>query len=184
MDREEAIFLINKNTIDSMSNTVRYEVLLNWWGIDQEDAIFNNLPDLLKHEILNSDEPPDYVMDEKYNSLIFEALKAKYIGVRNDFLSKRVSEILNTNHEVEGVQEELITCPCCDYKALSTKGEYDICPVCFWEDDGNTDPKSFSSPNHMTLAQARENFTKFGAVNESSLQFLEADRLEMYSKQM
>jgi len=34
----------------------------------------------------------------------------------------------------------------------------------------------------MPLAQARENFTDFGAVNELSLQFLEADRLELYSK--
>ncbi|WP_083682276.1 CPCC family cysteine-rich protein [Paenibacillus sp. FSL A5-0031] len=182
MEREDAILHIIKNMINIMPNTLRYEVLLNWWGIDQEDAVFNNLPDLLKYEILNSEEPPEYVMDDRYNSLIIEALKVKYIGVRNEFLSKKISEILYTSHVVEGVQEELITCPCCEYKTLPQKGEYDICPVCFWEDDGNTDLQYYSSPNHMSLAQARVNFTNFGAVNKLSLQFLEADRLELYSK--
>ncbi|WP_341278984.1 hypothetical protein [Paenibacillus sp. FSL H8-0537] len=46
--------------------------MLNWWGIAQEEAIFNHLPDSLKHEILNSDEPPEYVMDDKYNVLIMK----------------------------------------------------------------------------------------------------------------
>jgi hypothetical protein len=26
-------------------------------------------------------------------------------------------------------------CPCCGYHTLKAKGKYDICPVCFWEDD-------------------------------------------------
>ena len=26
-------------------------------------------------------------------------------------------------------------CLCCGYRTLDTRGEYDICPVCFWEDD-------------------------------------------------
>ncbi|MGG4143836.1 CPCC family cysteine-rich protein [Paenibacillus algorifonticola] len=182
MEREEAILHIIRNTIQTMNNTTKYEVLLNWWGIDQEEAIFNYLPGSLKREILNSDEPPEYVMDDKYNVLIIEALKVKYIGVRNEFLSKRISELLNASHLVEGVQEELITCPCCEYKTLPKKGEYYICRVCFWEDDGNVDPQYYSSPNGMTLDQARENFINFGAVDEASVQFLEVDRLELYSR--
>lgn len=182
MDREKAITIIIKNTIERMTNESRYEVLLNWWGVDQEDPAFNELPDLLKNELLHLDEPPDYVMDEKYNPLIFEALKNTYVGARNEYLSKRVSEILDFKHEIEGVQEELSICPCCEYKTLPSKGEYDICPVCFWEDDGNNDPVSYSSPNHMTLAQGRKNFTEFGTMSQSSLQFVEPDRLEKYSK--
>ncbi|WP_282705073.1 CPCC family cysteine-rich protein, partial [Paenibacillus riograndensis] len=98
------------------------------------------------------------------------------------YLSKLVSAILDSNQEVEGLPEELYSCPCCEFKTLPTKGEYDICPVCFWEDDGSRDPSHYSSPNHMTLAQARDNFIKFGAVDESSLQFLLLDRLELFSK--
>src|SRR5579863_7782582 len=52
-------------------------------------------------------------------------------------------------------------CPCCHYKTLEERGGYDICPVCFWEDDGqddeDADTKRVFSPNHMSLTQAREN---------------------------
>jgi len=27
------------------------------------------------------------------------------------------------------------SCPCCGYLTLPERGAYDICPVCFWEDD-------------------------------------------------
>lgn len=30
------------------------------------------------------------------------------------------------------------TCPCCGYKTMKGKppGTYEICEICFWEDDG------------------------------------------------
>jgi hypothetical protein len=58
LDRKEAITLLIEDTIQSMTNNERFNELLNWWGIDEEDEIFNNLPDVLRHEILNSNEPP------------------------------------------------------------------------------------------------------------------------------
>jgi hypothetical protein len=30
-------------------------------------------------------------------------------------------------------------CPCCGYLTLDERGGYEICPVCFWEDDGQDD---------------------------------------------
>lgn len=56
-------------------------------------------------------------------------------------------------------------CPCCDYFALDSRGEYEICPVCFWEDDGVDiqSPDAYSGPNHMTLRQGRRNFASLGA---------------------
>lgn len=182
MNRDEAIAIILKSTIEDLSKEEREEILIDWWGIDQDDPEFNNLPETLQSEILNYDEPQKDIMDKGYSALLLVALRKKYLGVRNDYLSKRVSAILDSNQEVEGLQEELYSCPCCEFKTLSTKGEYDICPVCFWEDDGSTDPSYYSSPNHMTLSQARDNFNEFGVVNKSSLQFLELDRLEKFSK--
>ena len=61
-------------------------------------------------------------------------------------------------------------CPCCGYYTFTDKpvGEYDICPVCFWEDDpfqaDNPDLEGMS--NGVSLNQARENFKKFGACEE------------------
>ena len=57
-------------------------------------------------------------------------------------------------------------CPCCGYKTLEEKppGTYDICPVCFWEDD----PVQFSDAdcpggaNHVSLRKAQRNFLACG----------------------
>jgi hypothetical protein len=47
--------------------------------------------------------------------------------------------------------------PCCALPTLEERAQYDICPVCWWEDDG-TDGTSPFSPNHgVTLEQARAN---------------------------
>jgi Cysteine-rich CPCC len=56
-------------------------------------------------------------------------------------------------------------CPACDYFTLPKRGQYDICPICFWEDDGLDLDKvdQFSGPNHLTLREGRENFRNLGA---------------------
>lgn len=56
-------------------------------------------------------------------------------------------------------------CPCCDHFTLDERGGYDICPVCFWEDDGlDVDQLDVrSGPNHMTLREGRHNFERLGA---------------------
>ncbi len=53
-------------------------------------------------------------------------------------------------------------CLCCGYKTLSEPppGTYDICEICFWEDDG----VQFANPdwevgaNHESLRQAQQKF--------------------------
>jgi len=69
---------------------------------------------------------------------------------------------------VEPVGEEL-QCPCCDYFTLGERGGYEICPVCFWEDDGIDidDLDEHSAPNHLTLREGRQNFEKFGACDSA-----------------
>lgn len=61
-------------------------------------------------------------------------------------------------------------CPCCHYKTLEERGGYDICPVCFWEDDGQDDQDADTvrviTPNHMSLTQGRENYRRFGVSQE------------------
>lgn len=46
-------------------------------------------------------------------------------------------------------------CPCCGLPTLQARAAYEICGVCWWEDDG-TDGSSPFSPNHgITLTEAR-----------------------------
>lgn len=69
-------------------------------------------------------------------------------------------------------------CPCCNYRTLSKEayGEYPVCPVCFWEDDGTRTPEAYSLPNHMTLAQGRKNFKEIGACDENGKLHVRAPR--------
>lgn len=30
-------------------------------------------------------------------------------------------------------------CPCCQFRTLHERGGFELCPVCFWEDDGQDD---------------------------------------------
>lgn len=70
-------------------------------------------------------------------------------------------------------------CPVCGHLTLSEpagSGSYDICPVCFWEDD----PVQFSRPdqaggaNRVSLNEARSNYIKIGASDERAREHVRA----------
>ncbi len=155
MNRKDAISILVKDELINLTREKREELLLEWWSIDDDDLAFLILPKSLQCEILSSDGPVNDVMSSNYEPLLIEALKYKYIGVKNEYISKIVSKILQQNTEVKGVIENLWPCPCCGYKTLKERGQYEICSVCYWEDDGNNDLLTYSSPNHMTLQEYR-----------------------------
>jgi len=49
------------------------------------------------------------------------------------------------------------SCPVCGYLTLDERNTFDICGICFWEDDGIDDfeENQESGPNHMTLKEGR-----------------------------
>jgi hypothetical protein len=59
-------------------------------------------------------------------------------------------------------------CPCCGFLTFDhpADGSYDICPVCFWEDDErqNRDPGYAGGANRPSLDEARRNFAALGAI--------------------
>lgn len=95
-----------------------------------------------------------------YNEQVLAYYNEINIGVRNDFLSQEIFDLTGITVQVEGLEEELYKCPCCGFKTLKTKGEYEICRVCSWEDDGNRDPDSYSSANRDTLSEASKIFNE------------------------
>ncbi|MFC5904955.1 CPCC family cysteine-rich protein [Streptomyces zhihengii] len=59
-----------------------------------------------------------------------------------------------------------IPCVCCGHLTLSEPpGSYEICPVCFWEDDRVQLrwPDWTGGANRPSLIEAQVNFTDFGA---------------------
>ena len=64
-------------------------------------------------------------------------------------------------------------CPCCGNYTFVEKpnGNYDICPVCFWEDDPDAYDDIYETwcCNGVSLFQARKNYNEFGACEKSML---------------
>ena len=83
---------------------------------------------------------------------------------------------------VKTLRELPLRCPCCLCKTLHIRGEYDICPVCFWEDDGQDEDDAdevCGGPNgDLSLTQARENYRRIGASREQDLPYIRAPRPE------
>ena len=56
----------------------------------------------------------------------------------------------------------LFHCPCCGFPTLEARGDFEICLVCWWEDDGQDDADADTvagGPNgRYSLTQARANF--------------------------
>jgi len=81
---------------------------------------------------------------------------------------------------MESIHNIGFACPCCGFLTLDEQppGSYNICPVCFWEDDPLQfdDPEYPGGANRVTLRQARENFTKIGACEAGVLDLVRPPR--------
>jgi len=79
----------------------------------------------------------------------------------NDYVSK-VESASDQEFERFG---DFFLCPCCGYPTLTERGGYDICLICWWEDDGQDDASAdeiWGGPNSdYSLTEARENFKKY-----------------------
>lgn len=62
-------------------------------------------------------------------------------------------------------------CPCCLHFTLTEVASYDICPVCFWEDDGTDSIHAFT-PNGISLDDGRDNYKRIGACKDHDLQYV------------
>ena len=65
------------------------------------------------------------------------------------------------------------TCPCCGFITLAgpRPGSYDICEICFWEDDPIQfdHPDSGGGANTESLKEAQQNYIQFGACGENMI---------------
>jgi hypothetical protein len=60
-----------------------------------------------------------------------------------------------------------VRCLCCGCRTLSTPGAFELCPVCWWQDDGQDESDADvvrGGPNGaLSLTLARANFLACGA---------------------
>ncbi len=79
-------------------------------------------------------------------------------------------ERLQHSSVTAGAGEVPFACPCCGYLTLGERGGFEICDVCFWEDDGQDDHDADivrGGPNgRHSLNDARRDFDLLGACDE------------------
>jgi hypothetical protein len=160
MKREEAIEKFAIDKLRKLSNEERAEqleiMILEDWS---ESKDWN----LLSNEIIDEferGELKDNPSSPKYDHLLLIWLKNSLMGVSNEFLCKNLDIDL-----IEGEPLKLSPCPCCGSRTIGEIGNYEICVVCWWEDDGQDNENADEiggANNGISLTQARYNFIKHG----------------------
>lgn len=92
-------------------------------------------------------------------------------GPSPDDLARRLSWFRQYTGSLDDPPSDLpLRCPCCGCKTINRRGDFDICPVCYWEDDGQDDHDADlirGGPNGgLSLTVARSNYCRFGACEE------------------
>jgi hypothetical protein len=92
--------------------------------------------------------------------IIIVIVYARYVGWKNRQIR------LGYKKQAEEFRKKLgpppYTCPCCGYKTLRNYAEYDICPICKWEDDPpmRDNPYYTGGANGMSLYDAQQKLLK------------------------
>ena len=77
-------------------------------------------------------------------------------------------------------------CPCCGCRTIDERSMSDICPVCYWEDDGQDDHDGDvirGGPNGaLSLSAARANYLRFGACEMRMVEHVRPPRAEELPK--
>lgn len=102
---------------------------------------------------------------------------------KNERWFKYYIDRLRNHSTVKPPREGVVyPCPCCGFKTLSERGGYDICPVCFWEDDGQDENDAEvvrGGPNGwLSLSEARANFQDCGASKRHLIKHVRKPRPE------
>lgn len=67
-------------------------------------------------------------------------------------------------------------CPCCGYQTLPELGSYELCPVCWWEDDPEQAkrPWAWGGANGISLVEAQQAYLLHGAVDANAVRRVRA----------
>jgi hypothetical protein len=179
LHRRHAIEIVVRAELDQLTREARESLLSDGWTISEGAPEYAELSDEVKAELAERDGPQD-PDDARYVPLLLAGLRRPFLGVTNRYIEERLAELGRPDARVDGPVETLAACPCCGYRSLEERGNYEICGVCFWEDDGSNDEMRYSGPNHMTLGEARANFAALGAVRDTAKRFVLPDGPKRY----
>ncbi|MFC5862931.1 CPCC family cysteine-rich protein [Acidicapsa dinghuensis] len=74
------------------------------------------------------------------------------------------------------MSEAFYRCPCCGARTLRQPESLELCPVCWWEDDGqdsdNDSEVRLTVNGELSLREARRNYALCGAAHPSFVRYV------------
>lgn len=182
MNRDHAIEKLALMKLAELSENERSEQLeiMTFEGWSQ-----NKDWHLLPADVINEFEErelSDNANSKKYDQVLMIWLKKNLESVTNEFLLNS----LNID-SIEGEPIKLLACPCCGRRTIEERGNYEICRVCWWEDDGQDNDEAdqiFGGPNYgISLTNGRFHFLKFGIYDPNREDLINnKEPMEKYEK--
>ncbi len=172
MKRIHAIERYSRINLAKLSQRERAEqldvmTLEDWTDIEEWALLPKEIQNEFKggREILN----PEL---EKYDAVLMIWLKHSLRHVTNEYLC----EALNIDRII-GEPLEFESCPCCGYNTIEERGSYNICKLCWWEDDGQDNKNAevvLGGPNYgISLAMGRYNYLIHGLYDPNRTDLME-----------
>ena len=166
--RAEAIRLIAVHDLKGLSSDERADELYELSATDwEDDPYWQQLPKSLRREIeegeFNDIDDPSHA---RFDQALMISMCANYGLATNAYLLKMVKQLNDKVCKITGVSQSGISCPCCGLQTLEEREMYQICSVCWWEDDGQDNDDAHidaaGGPNKVSLTQGRINYLLHG----------------------
>lgn len=88
------------------------------------------------------------------------------LGITERVSPRWVIDAADRLPEIETEAGIRVLCRCCGHLTLAAYGHYEICQVCWWEDDPTTiflpGERAGPGPNHLSLTEGRDNVARIG----------------------
>lgn len=169
--RKDAIRILSRSRLNALTLSERKEQL---WSMSNErwdsDPNWESLDPVVRQALSNDNEGEiSDVESPRYDPALMLWLESTFEGASNGYLLNRLRELSVETEGIIGDGPILEPCPCCGLRTILRRGEYHICRVCWWEDDGqdNGTADVESGPNRLSLTRARANYLKTGISDPS-----------------
>lgn len=132
---------------------------------------WKELPRKVRKELQNGEliEGPD---SPQYDAVLTIWLTSTLESVTNEYLANQLNI-----EKVSGEVPELEPCPCCGYRTIGERGNFEICRICWWEDDGQDNENAdtvMGGPNYeLSLTKGRLNFLIHGISDPNRTDLIE-----------
>lgn len=176
MTRDEALSLLTAHQARRLSPAARQRLLRriqreDWSG----DPGWSALSLRVKQVLRSPTCVPARAEGATYDRALQMVLRFELRHASAAYLQRALAEAGLSAEAVVG-ESSASACPCCGRRTLDARGGFDICPVCWWEDDGLDSAQAdvVSGPNRVTLLQGRINTLRAGICEPERSDLLSA----------